>query len=107
MSTITTIVHFSMPKENTDEFLTSWRKTQDIMLKQPGAMDGVMHRAIDDSSPFQFVNVAQWESSEALANALRVAGGQRKEDEGVDVVAEMQRLGARISQSNYVVAMKY
>jgi len=33
MATITTIVHFSLPKEKTDELLAIWKKTRDIMLK--------------------------------------------------------------------------
>ena len=105
MEPITTIVHFSLPKENMDALLVIWKKIRDIMLKQPGAMDGVIHRAIDDESAFQFVNVARWESAEALANALK-----RGAEEGSDLWAlnqELRRLGATVSQNNYVQAVKY
>jgi quinol monooxygenase YgiN len=92
MEPITTIVHFSLPKENMDELLSIWKKIRDIMLKQPGALDGIFHRTIDDDSAFQFVNVARWESAEALANALK-----RGTQEGSDLWAlnqELRRLGA-------------
>jgi hypothetical protein len=36
MATITTIVHFSLPKEKMDELLVIWKKIRDIMLKQRG-----------------------------------------------------------------------
>ena len=106
MAAITTIVHFSMPKENMTKFLGVWEKTKVIMLKRPGALDGVMHRTIDDDSPFQFVNVARWESSEALASALKVVAKEMK-DAGIDFMEEMKRLGARVSQNNYAQEVKY
>jgi hypothetical protein len=105
MATITTIVHFSLPKENMDELLVVWKKSRDIMLKQPGALDGVFYRTIDAESAFQFVNVARWESAEALANALKSGT-----EEGSDLwasIQELRRLGARVSQNNYVEDVKY
>jgi hypothetical protein len=88
-----------------DELLAIWKKIRDIMLKQPGALDGVFHRTIDDDSAFQFVNVARWESADALASALK-----RGSEEGSDLWAlnqGLRRLGARVSQNNYVQAFKY
>jgi quinol monooxygenase YgiN len=105
MATITTIVHFSLPKENMDAALAVWKKIRDIMLNQPGALDGIFHRTIDDDSAFQFVNVARWESVEALANALK-----RGKEAGSDLWTlnqELGRLGARVSQNNYVQEVKY
>jgi quinol monooxygenase YgiN len=105
MATITTIVHFSLPEEKMDELLAIWKKIRDIMLKEPGALDGVFHRSIDDGSAFQFVNVARWESAEALAKALK-----RGTEEGSDLWLlnqELGRLGARVSQNNYVEEVKY
>jgi quinol monooxygenase YgiN len=105
MEPITTIVHFSLPKENMDALLAIWKKIRDIMLKQPGALDGVFHRTIDDESAFQFVNVARWESAVALANALK-----RGAEEGSDLWTlnqDLRRLGAKVSQNNYVQAVKY
>jgi hypothetical protein len=105
MATITTIVHFSLPKEKIDDLLAIWKKIRDIMLKQPGALDGIFYRSIDDGSAFQFVNVARWESAEALAKALK-----RGTEEGSDLWLlnqELGRLGPRVSQNNYVEEVKY
>jgi len=63
-------------------------------------------KRIDDDSPFQFVNVARWESSEALASALKVVAKEMK-DAGIDFMEEMKRLGARVSQNNYAQEVKY
>jgi heme-degrading monooxygenase HmoA len=76
------------------------------MIKQPGVIDGFFYRCIDDDSPFQFVNVAHWESSEALANPLQ-ASAQEQQKRGVDIVEFMNSLGIKISQNNYVEEMKY
>ena len=106
MAQITTIVHFSMPKENIDEFLATWTEIKEFMLKQPGAHDGIMHRCIDDNSPFQLVNVAHWESPEALANALR-ANAEDFKSRGTDLVELFKRLRIRMSQNNYNDEVKY
>jgi hypothetical protein len=60
---------------------------------------------VDDESAFQFVNVARWESAEALANALKSGT-----EEGSDLwtsIQELRRLGARVSQNNYVQEVEY
>jgi heme-degrading monooxygenase HmoA len=106
MANITTVVHFSVPREHIDEHLANWRSIADIMVKQPGAQHGILYRCIDADSPFQFVNVAHWESPEALANGLRATAEERKR-QGVDVVEQMKRLGVRMSQNNYVEEVKY
>jgi hypothetical protein len=54
MSNITTIVKFSVPRENVDEHLANWRKIEELVIKQPGAWHGTFYRSIDDDSPFQF-----------------------------------------------------
>ena len=103
---ITTIVHFSLPKENVDKFLAKWHEMEAVVIKQPGVIDGVFHRCIDDDSPFQFVNVAHWESPEALANALQ-ASAQEQQKRGVDFVEIMNGLGVKMSQNNYAEETRY
>ena len=105
-SPITTIVHFSMPQEHVDEFVATWHNIQTIMTEQPGAIDGIMHRCIDEDSPFQLINVARWESPETLANALKATAEEQKK-QGVDLTELMKRLNIKMSQNNYVVEMKY
>ena len=76
------------------------------MAQHPGAMRGTFYRTIDPESPFQFVNVARCESPEALAKALAASADAAKR-QGVDVRADMMRLGVRISQNNYVPEVTY
>ncbi|HEV2739020.1 MAG TPA: hypothetical protein VGU66_10615 [Candidatus Elarobacter sp.] len=103
---ITTIVHFSMPKTSIDEFMATWVKIKEIMLRQPGAGDGSMYRAIDEDSPFQLVNVVHWDSPEALANALKVSSGELK-TQGTDLTELFSRLKIRMSQNNYIAEVSY
>ena len=105
MKKITTIVHFSMPTKNMDEFFDIWRPTQDIMAAQPGAIGNIMHRAIDTESPFQFVNVAIWEDPDALQRALKTSI-EGQQEQGIDIRSEFARLGVSMSQSNYVAVFE-
>jgi heme-degrading monooxygenase HmoA len=103
---ITTIVHFSLPKENVDKWLAKWHEIEAVMIKQPGAIDGIFYRCIDEDSPFQFVNVARWESPESLANALQ-ASAQEQQQRGIDIGKVIKDLGIKVLQNNYVEEMRY
>jgi heme-degrading monooxygenase HmoA len=103
---ITTIVHFSLPQENADKWLAKWHEIEAVMIKQPGAVDGIFYRCIDEESPFQFVNVARWESPEALANALQ-ASAQEQQQRGIDIGEVIKDFGIKVSQNNYVEEMRY
>lgn len=103
MAPITTIVHFKVPAENEERFFEFWQDhIKDEVGKQPGLVDGVLHRCIDSEGPFQFVNVAHWESPELLATALRQAG-----EEMPEIAKVMGELGVEVSQNNYVEAVRY
>lgn len=96
MTPITTIVHFEVPIEGIDQFLSAWRESGDLMRKQPGLIGGVFHRCTDPNGPFQFINVARWESAEALEAALKAVRGDA-----------LERLGVKVSQSNYTEEFRY
>lgn len=106
MDRITTIVHFSMPPEHVDEFMVTWNEIKDFMLRQPGALDGAVHRTIDDDSPFQVVNVAHWATAGDLARAL-AAVGRAFQSRDEDIPSVMKRLQVTVSQNNYVEAVRY
>ena len=106
MPNITTIVHISVPETNAQEVLANWRTIEAAMLKQPGVLNGIFYRCVDKDSPYQFVNVAKWESAAALERAL----GAMREDlkgRGFDVTQVWERLGVRVSQNNYVEEVQY
>jgi antibiotic biosynthesis monooxygenase (ABM) superfamily enzyme len=107
MAQITTIVHFRVPAENTDRFLAFWQEQiSGKMRQQPGLIDGILHRATDPDVPFQFINVARWESPEMLTAALKAADEALRAD-GVEMARVLADLGVTISQHNYVEAVRY
>jgi pimeloyl-ACP methyl ester carboxylesterase len=69
MGPITAVVHFEVPAENVDRFF-AFRQDhiKDAVSKQPGLIDGMFYRGIDPDGPFQFINVARWESAGQLAS---------------------------------------
>ena len=107
MAPITTIVHFEIPAGNVDRFFAFWQDSvKDKMNKQPGLIDGIFHRGIDADGPFQFINVARWDSAEQLEAGLR-ATGEELHREGVEMGKVFQDLGVKVSQNNYVEAVRY
>lgn len=107
MPYVTTIVHFTMPAENADRFRTFWEgHIRPVVERQPGLLDGVFHRCLDADSPFQFVNVARWQSAEPLATALRISIEEMRGN-GVDMFEVFRELGVTISQHNYTEAVRY
>jgi len=61
-----------------------------------------LHRCVDPGGPFQFINVAHWESAEMLASGLHEAGREMPE-----IAQIFQELGVKVSQNNYVEAERY
>ncbi|WP_406638787.1 antibiotic biosynthesis monooxygenase family protein [Amycolatopsis sp. WGS_07] len=59
---------FFVPEEQTEAFLALFRKQADFMKAQPGFVSLRMHRGTAGSQ--LLMNVAVWESTEALAAAL-------------------------------------
>ncbi|WP_037864168.1 antibiotic biosynthesis monooxygenase family protein [Streptomyces sp. NRRL S-340] len=59
---------FIVPKDRSESFLAHWKKQAEFMKAQPGFVSLQMHQGTAGSR--QFMNVAIWESTEALAKAL-------------------------------------
>nr|BFD87888.1 antibiotic biosynthesis monooxygenase [Streptomyces sp. Xyl84] len=59
---------FIVPKDRSESFLAHWKKQAEFMKAQPGFVSLQMHQGTAGSR--QFMNVAVWESTEALAKAL-------------------------------------
>ena len=62
---------FSMPLEESDRFLDRWKDNARAMAKQPGFMRARMYRSLISESELRFINIAEWESGNALARARR------------------------------------
>lgn len=65
---VTLINVFEVPEEQVDEFVASWRERAAIMSRQPGFRDSRLHRAMGNAR-FPLVNVAHWDSHQALQAA--------------------------------------
>ena len=108
MSPITTIVHFQMPAAHAEKFLDFWQTSiKHRVSRQPGLIGGIFHRGIDPDGPFQFINVARWESAAELEAALPTAAAELYEEEGVDMRQVFHDLGVTVSQDNYVEEVHY
>jgi hypothetical protein len=107
MAPITTIVHFEIRPDNVERFFAFWQESvKDKVNKQPGLIDGIFYRGIDPDGPFQFINVARWDSAEQLKAALQAADEELRQ-EGVEMGEVFQELGVKFSQNNYVEAVRY
>ncbi len=107
MAPITTIVHFEVPAENVERFFDFWQASiRDVTGSQPGLIDGIFHRSIDADSPFQFINVAHWQSPEHLEAAL-AATVEVLHRQGIEMLDVFAELGVKASQNNYVQAVHY
>ena len=66
---ITLINVFEIRVGDVEQFLLQWRERAEFLGRQPGFRSLRLHRALDPESRFQLVNVAEWDSAEALRAA--------------------------------------
>lgn len=66
---ITLINVFEIRADDVEKFLQEWRERAQFMGRQPGFRSLRLHRALNPQSRFQLVNVAEWDSAEALQAA--------------------------------------
>jgi heme-degrading monooxygenase HmoA len=76
---ITFINVFEIDPDKVDPFLDEWRARAEFMSKQPGFRSFRLHRALTPDSRFQLINVAEWET----VDALRAATGQQHFQESI------------------------
>ncbi len=66
MGKVVLINRFDVPAGRDKEFLTLWLEVNRHMRSQPGYLEHRLHRGLADSDCGRYVNVATWESAEAL-----------------------------------------
>lgn len=69
MGKVVLINRFDVPAGRDQEFLSLWVEVNRFMRTQPGYLEHRLHRAVADSASGRYVNVATWESTEALRAA--------------------------------------
>jgi heme-degrading monooxygenase HmoA len=81
---ITLVNVFNVPPDQVDDFLSSWQEDAAIMKNSPGFVSTQLYRGTAGSQ--LLVNVAVWESTEALAaafNSPEFQAAREKSPEGV------------------------
>jgi heme-degrading monooxygenase HmoA len=66
---VTFVNAFELDPDEVDGFIDSWKERAAIMRRQPGFRSFHLHRALTPDASYQLVNVAVWDSVEALRAA--------------------------------------
>jgi heme oxygenase (mycobilin-producing) len=103
-SPVTLINVFEVPTEHVDVFIAQWRERAALMRTKPGFLDTRLHRALSSQTRFQLVNVAHWESPEALQAATADPEFQQRAsaataDPRVSAHAELYQIAMEFSGS--------
>ncbi len=60
---------FEIPEGKDEEFLRHWSEIADRLRQEPGFLSTRLHKSLDPKARFRFINVAEWESSDAFERA--------------------------------------
>ena len=91
---------FEVDTEKLEAFVAGWRERAELMSKRPGFRSPRLHRALRPDARFQVVDVAQWDSTDAL-NAVTA-----QEDWRGKVVQAVDELGFTATADIYRVAFQ-
>jgi heme oxygenase (mycobilin-producing) len=83
---VTLINVFEIDSDKLELFFAEWRKRAEFMSKQPGFRSLKLHRALTPDARFQLVNVAEWDSADALHTATAQQYFQESTRRSVDDV---------------------
>ena len=61
----------AVPLGESDKFLQRWRDNARAMAKQPGFIRAHMYRSLINGPELRFINIAEWASGKALAEARK------------------------------------
>ena len=61
---------FEVPERQDEEFMAGWEKARQFMEQQRGYVSTALHRNLDPTARFRYVNVAVWETPEDFYAAL-------------------------------------
>ena len=100
---VTFINVFTVPSGEEARFLERWHENAAIMRDAPGLVDFQLHRSLDATSTFRFINIAHWESRAAL-EAAQTAPRFRK---AVDDLLSDAQLHVSAHPATYAVAEHY
>jgi heme oxygenase (mycobilin-producing) len=70
MAHVVLINVFEVPEDKDEEFLAVWEQGKAILEWQPGFVSTALHRSLDPTARFRYINMAVWESAEAFSAAV-------------------------------------
>jgi len=70
MASVVLINPFEVPAGKEEEFLQGWEAARNVMQHQKGYIATRLHRSLDPTARFRFINVAEWETAADFQAAL-------------------------------------
>ena len=70
MANVGLINAFEVPEGREEECLRGWEAAKDFMQRQKGYVAKRLHRSLDPTARFRFINVAEWETPANFHAAL-------------------------------------
>jgi hydroxylaminobenzene mutase len=66
---VTMINAFTVPIDESEQFLQRWKDNAQVMAAQPGFIRTCMYQSLVSDAELRFVNIGEWDSGKALAKA--------------------------------------
>ena len=76
MPNVVLINPFEVPEGQEKAFLAGWRTAAECLRHAPGFISTRLHKSIDPTTKFRFINVAEWASPQHFEAATRSAAFQ-------------------------------
>lgn len=70
-SSVVLINLFEVPAGVESDFLAWWKRSSDVLSKEPGFIDAKLHHSVSSEACFRFINIAHWTTADALDQARR------------------------------------
>ncbi len=71
MANVVLINSFEVPVEREEEFLLRWMEAAKVLEQADGFVSTRLHKSLDPSARFRFVNVAEWASPRHFQAAMQ------------------------------------
>jgi len=73
MPNVVLINPFEVPEGQEEAFLAGWRAAAELLQQAEGFISTRLHKSLDPTTKFRFVNVAEWTSPQQFEAAVRSA----------------------------------